>query len=95
MAHQEISATEFKATCLAVLDSVNEHGGTVSITKRGRPVATLRGAPKSGWVSLENALKGQMRIKGDIVNFNTADDWEAFQPDAPPRTRAARQGSRA
>lgn len=80
-----MSATEFKATCLAVLDDVNENGGSVSITKRGKPVATLHAAGKPAWKSLENALRGQVGITGDIVNFNTAGDWEAFQPKAPAR----------
>ena len=36
-----MTATEFKAKCLAVLDAVHERGETVSITKHGRIVATL------------------------------------------------------
>ena len=79
-----MSATEFKATCLAVLDDVNEHGGSVSITKRGKPVATLQGAGNPAWKSLEDALRGQIRITGDIVHFNTSGAWEAFQPKRFP-----------
>lgn len=84
MAHRQISATEFKAKCLSVLDEVNEHGGSISITKRGKPVATLQAAGNPAWKSLENALRGQIRLTGDIVHFNAADDWEAFHPKAPP-----------
>jgi len=36
-----ISATEFKATCLAVIDRVSRTGEPVVITKRGRAVARL------------------------------------------------------
>ena len=36
-----IGATEFKAKCLAVLDEIEDQGGTVTVTKRGRPVATI------------------------------------------------------
>ncbi len=37
----EISATSFKARCLALLDEVAESGSELIITKRGRPVARL------------------------------------------------------
>lgn len=36
-----ISATTFKARCLALLDEVHEGGGELTITKHGRPVAKL------------------------------------------------------
>jgi prevent-host-death family protein len=42
MKHQQVSATDFKAKCLALLDEVNEGGGSVTITKRGHPVAVLQ-----------------------------------------------------
>ncbi len=37
----KLTATEFKAPCLAVLDRVHERGESVTITKRGRVVARL------------------------------------------------------
>jgi len=37
----KISATEFKAKCLALIDQVHESGEPVLITKRGRIVASL------------------------------------------------------
>lgn len=39
--HMKISATEFKAKCLSILDAVHEHGDVVRVTKRGRVVARL------------------------------------------------------
>ena len=36
-----ISATEFKAKCLALLDEVHDTGCPLTITKRGHAVATL------------------------------------------------------
>jgi prevent-host-death family protein len=38
---KEITATQFKARCLRLLDEVAETGEPVVITKRGRPVARL------------------------------------------------------
>lgn len=36
-----ISASRFKAQCLALLDEVAESGETIVITKRGKPVARI------------------------------------------------------
>lgn len=36
-----VKAAEFKQTCLALMDEVESTGGTIIITKRGKPVARL------------------------------------------------------
>ena len=41
MSDSKVSATEFKATCLSLIDRVRERGETVTITKHGRVVARL------------------------------------------------------
>jgi prevent-host-death family protein len=38
---REITATQFKARCLRLLDEVAESGETLVITKHGRPVARV------------------------------------------------------
>ena len=38
---KQISASRFKARCLALLDEVAATGEQIEITKRGRPVARL------------------------------------------------------
>ena len=78
MKHRQVTATEFKAKCLALLDEVNQQGGTVTITMRGKPVATLQPLKKGARKSSMGCLAGKIEIAGDIVNFNTADMWEAF-----------------
>ena len=37
----EISASQFKARCLALLDEVAESGAELIVTKRGEPVARI------------------------------------------------------
>ncbi len=62
-----IKASEFKATCLKLMDEVAETGDEVVITKNGNPVSRLvpyRGKPKS----LFGCLRGQMKITGDIMS---------------------------
>lgn len=38
---KEITATQFKARCLRLLDEVAETGETLVVTKHGRPVARI------------------------------------------------------
>jgi prevent-host-death family protein len=62
-----ISAAEFKAKCLDLMDSVSETGASIVITKRGRPVAML--APvRPSRNSLRGIMKGRIRVIGDIVS---------------------------
>jgi prevent-host-death family protein len=41
MVMQEISASRFKAQCLALLDGVAQTGEEIVVTKHGRPVARV------------------------------------------------------
>jgi prevent-host-death family protein len=54
----KVNATEFKATCLSLIDRVHAKGEVVTITKRGRVVAKLVSAVETDdkpWL----ALRGQ------------------------------------
>ena len=73
-----VSATEFKARCLAFLDEMELRGETITITKRGRPVAVLGPAKKNAWKSPINSWAGKAKIVGDIVNIDTADAWNVL-----------------
>lgn len=66
MREQTVGAAVFKARCLELMDRVAATGNAIVITKRGKPVARL--APvASRRRSLVGALKGHIRISGDIV----------------------------
>jgi antitoxin (DNA-binding transcriptional repressor) of toxin-antitoxin stability system len=82
MKHQVVSATEFKAKCLALLNQIAEEGGTVTVTKRGKPMATVERAKKKPFRSSEGILAGKVKIVGDIVNADSSDLWEVVtNPD--------------
>jgi prevent-host-death family protein len=69
-----ISATEFKAKCLAILDQVQSTGETVVITKRGRVVARLVGetdAETKPWLALR---EGRAQWIGDPFRPAVEDD---------------------
>src|SRR5207245_1299924 len=60
----KISATEFKAKCLALTDQVHESGKPVLITKRGRVVASLiaqEDLDHKPWLQ----VRGTVRWQGD------------------------------
>jgi prevent-host-death family protein len=80
MAAKTVSATDFKAKCLPLIDEVNTSGDPITITKRGLPVAVLTPMKKARRKTTEGMLKGKVKILGDIVN--TSDlyrDWEVWQ----------------
>ncbi|MBV8847493.1 MAG: type II toxin-antitoxin system Phd/YefM family antitoxin [Bryobacterales bacterium] len=80
MKTRTVSATEFKAKCLGLLDEVQQSGDTITVTKRGHPVAVVKPAPKK-YKSLRNRWAGKIQILGDIVNFDTSHLWEALKKD--------------
>jgi prevent-host-death family protein len=79
MKHRVVTATEFKAKCLALLDEVDEKGDLITVTKRGRPVATVQPVKKKPWKSLKGDLVGKLEIVGDIVD--TSRLWKHFMED--------------
>jgi prevent-host-death family protein len=79
MKERVVSASEFKAKCLAYLSEIEQSGQAVTITRRGRPVAVLGPAKRSAWRSPKDSWKGKARILGDIVNTNWV--WEVTRSE--------------
>ena len=71
-----VNATEFKAKCLSFLSQMEEEGGAVTVTKRGRPVAVLGPARKGGWKSPRGAWAGKVRATGDLAKADTSGLWD-------------------
>ena len=77
---EEISISKFKATCLAVLDSVKRTGRSVLVTRRGKPIALIDPPPPpaktDSWLG---SFKSRGKIKGDILSPVVADkDWQVL-----------------
>lgn len=68
-----ISATEFKAKCLKILDEIGSQG--IVITKRGHPVAKLTPLHVVDNSKLIGSMKGKVIVKGNI--FSTGRKWIA------------------
>ena len=74
---REISAGEFKARCLAIMDEVRDRGGEYIITKRGVPVARLLPV-RIERRPLLGSMKGTVKMLGDIVG-PIDEPWEALE----------------
>lgn len=77
-----ISASELKAKCLAILDEVARTGKTVTILKRGRPVAQLLpcGSRENGYPQV--GLSGTVEILGDVIEPAVPNEqWDAERRD--------------
>jgi prevent-host-death family protein len=75
---RRISAGEFKAKCLKLMDQVGATGERIIITKRGKPVAEL-GPVRGQAGSLLGSLRGRVAIDGDIVGPIDGVSWEAMR----------------
>jgi prevent-host-death family protein len=66
---EEISISEFKAKCLAILERVHKTRKPIRITRFGKPVAeVVAPSPVKGPSEWMGSMKGQMEILGDIVS---------------------------
>jgi prevent-host-death family protein len=72
-----IPATEFKAKCLALLDSVDAEG--ITITKHGKAVAKLvKVEERDNDGHLIGALEGRIGIVDESDDlFSTGEEWDA------------------
>ena len=72
-----ITISQFKATCLAVLDKVKRTGQPVVVTRRGEPIATIDPPPipeqPGSWLGL---FSSRGTIIGDIISpASDESDW--------------------
>ena len=74
---REISAGQFKARCLAIMDEVRDRGGEYVITKRGTPVARLVPV-RHERRTLLGSMRGTVKVLGDIIG-PLDEPWEAFE----------------
>ena len=75
---QAMTAAEFEARCLALIDHVNETREVITILKHGRPVAQLTPPmlPEQGYP--QDDLTGSVQIHGDVIlPALHPDNWDA------------------
>ena len=80
-----LSASEFKAKCSACLSEVERSGESITITRRGRPVAVIGPTQHAPLKSSLGSWAKKGKIVGDIVNLDMSELWEvARQPSRKP-----------
>ena len=72
---QVIKASEFKAKCLKILDSVAKEQETVYVTKRGELVAAVV-PPNRELAELRTDLKSSVIFEDDIIS-PVDEQWDA------------------
>lgn len=71
-----IAASEFKTHCLSLLDDVAEHGETLTILKRGVPVARVLPIVAPGRTP-QQTLLGSASADDDLIAPPlAAEEWE-------------------
>ena len=79
MGSQIVTATEFKAKCLSLIDEVAKTGGTITVTKRGKPVATVGPARMRPFRSSEGILKGKLNIPDEVLMADYSDLYDCVR----------------
>jgi prevent-host-death family protein len=75
---QSINVSEFKAKALNYIEEVRQHGNELTLTKHGEPVARV--VPVREVITRRRgSLKGFMHLQGDVVGFDSTDDWDALK----------------
>lgn len=72
-----IGAAEFKAHCLRILDEVGRTGKTVTVTKRGRPIAEVTPVKAAERRSVIGSMQGSVIRIGDIISPAYEQRWNA------------------
>jgi prevent-host-death family protein len=72
----KITAAEFKAKCLKLMDEINKTREPVVITKRGKPIAKLVPIEEPSETQF-GYMKGTVTILGDVVS-SIDEPWSAL-----------------
>lgn len=73
---RRVGAGEFKATCLKLMDEVEETGEEIIITKRNRPVAKLVPASREGLRPFVGRSRGIISASREDLMAPIGEDWE-------------------
>lgn len=71
-----IAVSEFKARCLGLLEEVAEKHTMIVVTKFGKPLVKISPIENTK-PPLLGSWAGTMQVEGDIVHFDSSDEWES------------------
>jgi prevent-host-death family protein len=78
---KEVSISEFKAKCLALLETVRRTRTPIRVTRFGKPVAEVippsAVVDRAAWIG---SMKDSIEIVGDIISpANDEGEWEVLR----------------
>jgi prevent-host-death family protein len=80
VADKTVTATQFKADCLKLIDAMNASGEPVIVTRHGKPVAKLVPMPSQKEASIFGSMRDSILGYGDIVSpAADPEDWDALR----------------
>jgi prevent-host-death family protein len=86
-----LAVTDFKARCLSILDEVARTGESVTVYRRGKPLARVLPVAGVDARHPQQRLIGSVEILGEVVAPLPVGHWEVErQVEKPRRRRAAR-----
>ncbi len=76
----EVTISEFRAKCCALLERVRRTRRPIRITRYGKPIAEIvPPSPSVDRAKLFGSMKGSCKIIGDIISpANDEDEWEVL-----------------
>jgi len=77
--HRIVNVTEFKAKCLSLLDDIGQNGGRITVTKRGKPLATVGPPKQPKFKSPEGSWAGRIEIADDLESWDSSHLWDALR----------------
>jgi prevent-host-death family protein len=76
---KKVSVSQFKATCLALLESVRRTGEPIVVTKRGEPLAQILPPSPRRDKTWFGCMAGTGAVRDDIVEPLDPSAWEALR----------------
>ncbi|GAC1633784.1 MAG: hypothetical protein NVS9B10_29390 [Nevskia sp.] len=98
MDDSKLSAGEFKATCLKLMDEVAATGREIVVTKRGKPVVRIVPYQNRARV-VAGSLADSMEFVGDVIEpvamaWDPIAKWDRLELREPPAVSAAAKSAR-
>jgi prevent-host-death family protein len=77
---KQINVSEFKATCLGLLEQIRQTGEPIEILKNGEPLAIVQPASPRSRNGAYGAMKTTLRAPlGDLTQPIEGIEWEAME----------------
>lgn len=77
---EEVTISELRTHCYAILRRVNETGRPVIVTRYGKPIGQIAPPPQEvPRVGKFGCMAGTAEIVGDIVEPLGTGDWEVYR----------------